>query len=81
MKMLGERFCQAVSECLEQDGLIVIVGRFEFLQLDFDAQSRGYGEQANMIFEAALFGGDVISQATIGASLLPCLFAGGENSE
>ena len=66
--MLGERFCQAISERLEQDGLIVIVCRFEFIKFRFNAQSRGNGEQANMILEAALSGGDVIGQATVGVT-------------
>ena len=55
MKVFGEGFSQAIGECFEQDGLVVVMRRFEFIQLRFDSQSCGDGEKADVIPEFAFF--------------------------
>ena len=67
MEPLGERLGQAVGQCLEQDGVVVVVVGFEPRDVRLDADTRGDGERADPVLLARLQRGDEIGQSEVGA--------------
>ena len=63
---LGERFGQAIGERLQHDRAVVVLLRFEFRDLLFDAETGGHRKRAQVIGAAGGLGCNEIGKAEIG---------------
>ena len=64
-----ERF-EPVGQGFEHDGAVVVVGRFEAGDMGADADAGGKGKRADVIGQAAVFGGDKVGQGKLWAVAL-----------